>query len=436
MLATNEVIMPVLGMNQDSGKVVRWLATEGQSVQQGEPLLEVETDKAIAEIEAPASGVLSMVSAREGDDVPVGRVIAVILPVGQIDSPVSVKKKPVVTASPLAARMAAEHQLKLEMIRPEGGRVEKNDVLAYLKTHEQASGIPLAVNPQPRRVPASPKARRLALEKGIDLSLVQGSGPEGAVLAGDLLDSQTVSSLQAAVSNASLVSHPKRIETQLAGSRMWEIMADRMTATWTSTPHFFLLREVVATRFVTWKEIANKKSSSKITFTDLLVKLVATCLRKHPRINAHYYDGKIQLVSDVNIGIAVAAEDGLVVPVIRKADELNISEIAAQRLELVAKARAGRLHLDDIVDGTFTISNLGMYGVDAFLAILNPPQAAILATGRIAERVVPIQGEIAIRPMLSMSLSLDHRVVDGARGAQFLETLVDLIEEPLGLISE
>lgn len=434
MLATNEVIMPVLGMNQDSGKVVRWLAAEGQTVKQGEPLLEVETDKAVAEIEAPASGILSRVSAREGDDVPVGQVIAVILPAGQADSPVPGREKSAVTASPLAARMAAEHRLELEKIRPEGGRVEKSDVMAYLKSIEQASGTPLAATPEPRRILASPKARRLAAERGIDLALLQGSGPEGAVLVSDVPASLPISNSQ--VARAGLVSHADGRETELGASRTWGIMAERMTATWTSTPHFFLLREVDASRLIAWRENANKKSSLKVTFTDLLVKLVATCLRRHPRINAYYQEGKIRLVSDVNIGIAVAAEDGLVVPVIHKADGLSISEIAAQRLDLVAKARAGRLHLDDITDGTFTISNLGMYGVDAFLAILNPPQAAILATGRITERVVPVQGQIAIRPMLSLSLSLDHRAVDGARGAQFLETLVELIEEPLGLFSE
>jgi pyruvate dehydrogenase E2 component (dihydrolipoamide acetyltransferase) len=214
---------------------------------------------------------------------------------------------------------------------------------------------------------------------------------------------------------------------------MWRIMVERTTSVWREAPHFFLLREVDAGRLLSWREMLAKKNL-KVTYTDLLVKLVAAALQQHPRANAAVKDGKVYLMADINIGIAVAVEDGLVVPVIHRANERSLAEIAASRSALVDKARFNKLRPEDITGGTFTISNLGMFGVDTFLAVLNPPQAAILAVGRIAERVVPVGGQPAVRPMMALSLSFDHRALDGARGAQFLDTLAGLIEEPLGLM--
>jgi len=206
-----------------------------------------------------------------------------------------------------------------------------------------------------------------------------------------------------------------------------------MTQSWTGTPHFYLLREVAVGRLMAWRERAQQRSGETPTITDLLVKLVSAALREHPRANAAWREGEIALNSEINIGFAVAVEEGLMVPVIHQADRLSLSEIAAQRQDMVKRAQAGKLRLEDIHAGTFTLSNLGMYGVDAFTAIVNPPQAAILAVGRITQRVVPVNGQPAIEPMMMLSLSCDHRVLDGARGAQFLETLANLIEEPLQL---
>jgi pyruvate dehydrogenase E2 component (dihydrolipoamide acetyltransferase) len=202
-------------------------------------------------------------------------------------------------------------------------------------------------------------------------------------------------------------------------------------------PHFYLFRTVDAGRLVAWHESARRRwghQEAKITYTDLLVRLVAAALRAHPRLNAAFVDGAISLNDEVNVGLAVAVEDGLVVPVVQRADELRLREIAARRQDLVARAQAGRLRPEDVRGGTFTLSNLGMYGVDSFSAIINPPQAAILAVGRIAERVVPVDGRPAVRSMMDLTLSCDHRVVDGVRGAQFLATLAELVEEPLALI--
>jgi pyruvate dehydrogenase E2 component (dihydrolipoamide acetyltransferase) len=211
-------------------------------------------------------------------------------------------------------------------------------------------------------------------------------------------------------------------------------MAERMTASWTSAPHFYLVREVTVSRLVTWRERASKQTGVRLTYTDLLVKLVAAALVQHPRVNVSWKDGAIVLHGDVNVGLAVALDDGLVVPVLHRADTLPLAEIARQREDLVARAQGGKLRPADIQGGTFTISNLGMFGVDAFDAIVNPPQAAILAVGRIADRVVALNGQAVVQPMMVLTLSCDHRALDGARGAQFLGALAELVEEPLALL--
>jgi pyruvate dehydrogenase E2 component (dihydrolipoamide acetyltransferase) len=216
-------------------------------------------------------------------------------------------------------------------------------------------------------------------------------------------------------------------------------MAERMTNSWTTVPHFYLMREVDASNLSEWRSRVSspveKRSGIKPTYTDLLVKLIGFTLREHPRLNAAWANGSIQFNKEINVGIAVAIEEGLIVPVIRNADSASISEIAAQRKELIERAQNRKVRPADISDGTFTLSNLGMYNVDAFSAIVNPPQAAILAVGRIVERVVPVNREVVIRPMLVMTLSCDHRVVDGARGAQFLDDLANLIQDPWRLLA-
>jgi pyruvate dehydrogenase E2 component (dihydrolipoamide acetyltransferase) len=421
-----DVIMPALGMAQETGTLLQWFKAPGDSVSQGEPLMEVETDKATVEIEAPMSGLLSDVTARPGDVIPVGQRIAVILAPGEA-APAPIK------ASPIAARMAAEHHLDLAQIRPEGGRVQKDDVLAYL-----AALTPQPLPPLPqgegaagpgRGVRASPKARRLAQERGIDLKALRGSGPDGAVLAADL-PPPGGTPFERVGGEGEL---PAEAEA-LPVSRMWRVMVERVSQAWTTIPHFYLLREVNATRLIAWRDDAQKRGLGKVTYTDLLVKLVAAALQKHPRLNAAWQKDSIRLNPEINIGLAVAVEEGLIVPVIHNADQLGVHQLATRRAELIGKAQAGKLSLDELTGGTFTISNLGMYGVDAFNAIVNPPQAAILAVSRIAERVVPLNGQPAVQPMLTLGLSCDHRVVDGARGAQFLQTLAELLEEPVRVL--
>jgi pyruvate dehydrogenase E2 component (dihydrolipoamide acetyltransferase) len=387
-LAT-DVIMPALGMAQETGKVLRWLKAEGDEVAKGEPLMEVETDKVTVEIEAPTDGLLAGLRAAEGAEVPVGQAVAVILAPGEAlpENGASAAKEP--KAAPVAQAVAA-------------APVE-------------------APAREARRRLASPKARRLAAEQGIDLdALGEGSGPGGALVAAD------VAATAQAVAPA-----PAGGEQPL--SRIWSVMAERTAQSWTSAPHFYLLREVDAGRLGSWRSVARDRAGRDVSVTDLLVRATAAALARHAQANAAWADGSIRFNDEVNVGIAVAVEDGLVVPVVHGADRLGVGEIAARREDVVTRAREGALRPEDVERGTFTISNLGMFGVDAFNAVVNAPQAAILAVGRIVERVVPVDGAPGIRPMMALTLSCDHRVIDGARAAQFLSELAVLIEEPAGL---
>lgn len=368
-----EVIMPALELAQETGRVVRWLKAEGDAVVKGEPVMEIETDKVTVEIEAPADGTLGGIRAAEGDDVPVGEPVAFILGPGEA------------APAPLAAPGTAA----------DGARRAET-----AKAPARPAGRPLA----------SPKARRLAGERGIDLAAVAGSGPHGAVVSADMAAAPAVGSI-------------------------WRRMAERTTMSWQGVPHFFLMREVDATRLDGWREsVRGRPGHEGVTHTDLLVKLCAAALREHPGVNATWREAAPVRLDEVNVGVAVAVEDGLVVPVVHGADGLALDEIAGRRAELVAAARERRLRPEDVAGGTFTISNLGMFGVDAFVAIVNAPQAAILAVGRIADRVIAVAGEPVVRPTLVLTLSFDHRVVDGARGAEFLDTLASLVEEPAGLV--
>lgn len=439
--------MPMLGMNQETGTLLRWIKREGETVTKGEPLMEVATDKTDIEIEAPASGVLRNVTAKEGDEIPVGQVIALIAGADEVIAAAKPAAAPATPASapaapstppapisaapaamsPVAARMVADHGIDASRIKPAGSRIQKEDVLAYL-AGQQAGLV---------RVLASPKARRLAQEADLDLAEIAGSGPEGAVLAADVLAAQA----QVVTAATSPMAQPEPAQngaaagspaqTTIPMSRMWKVMADRLTQSWTTVPHFFLARDVDATALKAWHAAAQARNQVKLTYTDLLVKLVAAALVAHPRVNASWIDGQIVANAGVHVGLAVAVEEGLLVPVVRNADQIGLAAIAGARADLVARAQSGKLGVEELQGGTFTISNLGMFGIDQFSAIVNPPQAAILAVGRIADRVVPVDGQPAVRPMLTLNLSADHRVVDGARAARFLDHLAGLVEEPL-----
>lgn len=459
-----EVIMPALGMAQDTGTLIRWLKTEGEAVLEGEPIAEIQTDKATIELEARASGVLSGLRAQAGEEVPVGRVIASISQPGEQTTshasapdesqpaavgngdvtgranghPVAVVSdsgSAAMNVSPVALRIAVERGVDLRDLQMNGRRVQKADVLAYLASRGKQATVELPHDNSARLAPASPKARRLANERGISLASVPGSGPGGAILTRDLPSSTAAAQHDAppAVS-ASLAREgtPPGVAEPL--SAIWRIMAERVTHSWREIPHFFLLREVNATRMITWRESARRQFEANVTYTDLLVKAVAQTLRAYPRVNASWRDGNVIRHADINVGVAVATDEGLIVPVIHRADDMDLREITAARESLVKRGQAGKQRPEDLAGATFTISNLGMYGVDAFSAIVPGPQAAILAVGRIADRVASLRGAPAVVPMLTLSLSCDHRVLDGARGAQFLGALADLLEEPTALL--
>jgi pyruvate dehydrogenase E2 component (dihydrolipoamide acetyltransferase) len=347
-----------------------------------------------------------------------------------------------VRATPLARKVAELHGIDLARVKGGDGRIEKADVLAHVASQSAPAAAPgmsppvaapsvapaAAGGAAPRLAAASPKARRLAAERGLDVARLHGSGPAGAVLAADVLAAPVRPAAVPAAAAAAAPAAP-------GVSTVWRIMAERMTASWTSAPHFYLVREVDASRLVAWRERVGAPGGARITYTDLLVRLVAATLSRHPEANAAWRDGSIVRNADISIGLAVAIDAGLVVPVIHRADTLGLAELAARREDVVSRAQAGRLRPADIQGGGFTISNLGMFGVDAFSAIVNPPQAAILAVGRIADRVVAVNGQPAVRPTMVLTLSCDHRALDGARGARFLGALADLIEEPLALLT-
>ena len=418
-MATN-VILPVLGMSQDSGKILQWLKAEGDQVKAGESIAEIETDKVTVELEAPVAGILTRLSAEVGVDVPVGQIIAVILALGEAPAVAS-------TPAPTANNTVSAN----------GNGAASTSASSNGATHSATETLS-----QPSHTrQASPKAKRIAAERGLDITTIRGTGPNGVVLAEDVLAIPLVTSPASTPmpTPATPPLTPVPAPTAASGgsttnvSTAWRIMAERTTQAWTTIPHFFLMREVSATAFKTWHAQAQRRATEKITYTDLLVKIVATALRQHPRLNASWVNGSIVTNDAVNVGLAVAVDDGLLVPVIPNADDLSLNGIARQRKDIVERAQGGKLRPADLQGGTFTISNLGMYGIDGFNAIINAPQAAILAVGALVDRVVPLDGQVVIAPMMTLSLSCDHRVVDGARGAQFLATVAELIADPAGL---
>ena len=366
-----DVIMPALGMAQETGKVLRWLKADGAGVVKGEPLLEVETDKVTVEIEAPADGTLAAVSAGEGDEVPVGSVIALVLAAGEDG--------------------AVGPSGRCGCARAEGA--------APARVAEGA-----AARARARRRPRRARRQRPERRGRRRRRRVRTRGG------------------------------PEHHEETLAVGSVWRVMAERTTRAWQEAPQFVLSRDVDASRLQSWREAARRRPGlERVSITDLLVKICAEALRRHPRVTASWRDGALA-AGAVNVGIAVATDDALVVPVVHGADGLTLAAVSERRRALVEAARAGRLRPEDVHGGSFTISNLGMYGVDAFQAIVNSPQAAILAVGRIVEKPVAVAGEVVVRPVLTLTVSFDHRVVDGARGAEFLDTLATLVEEPAGLV--
>ena len=417
-----EVKLPRLGQGMESGTIVKWLKSEGDKVEKGEPLYELDTDKVTQEVEAEASGVLLKIAISEGE-VEVGRTIAVIgeqgeqvelapsEPAGNGSAALEVSGDPEEEGSPARAR---------EQDRARGRR-------ASAALSDQMAEIRQPAGDNGGRIKASPLARRIARERGIDLSAVAGTGPDGRVVAEDV---ERTAASGAAVALPAPALPSEGVEVQQLSS-MRKTIARRLTEAW-QAPVFQLGITVDMSRALPLRErlVALHGEGVKPTISDLITKICAAALMRHRAVNALYKGDAVELYPTANIGIAVAVPNGLVVPVIPGCERKSIAEIAAARAELVGRAREGKLQQADLDGGTFTISNLGMYGIERFIAVLNPPQAAILAVGSIEDKVVPVDGQPVVRPRMELTLTCDHRAVDGATGAEFLRDVKAFLEEP------
>jgi pyruvate dehydrogenase E2 component (dihydrolipoamide acetyltransferase) len=454
-----DLIMPRLGLTMEEGTVVRWLVDEGDQVDKGQPMLEVETDKVVVEVEATASGVIGPLLVGEGQTVPVTTLLARIYAPGEKVEPEAAalrktgNEAPAPRITPVARRVAEEKGVDLSSIpvRGPGERIRARDIQA-VQAKRQAAGRPTR-----QRIFSSPRARKRARDLGVDWRGLSGSGPRGRVVEKDVLRVATPSPalpLSGGGSGAGrgVEARPGLIPSptlSLEGGEsdvIWEtpttvqrLTAERMVASFGGAPHFYLSAEVHADALLDLRSrllpLIERRTGVRLTVTDLLVKILGAALAEYPRANAFWEEGRIGLNRQVNVGIAVATDAGLVVPVLRQADRKSLSQIASERAQLVEKARAGTLSVDDLSGGTFTLTNLGMFRVDMFQAILNPPQSAILAVGRIVERPAVVDGQLVACPAAVLSLSCDHRVLDGALAAQFLGRVVELIEEPYGLLA-
>jgi pyruvate dehydrogenase E2 component (dihydrolipoamide acetyltransferase) len=418
-----EIKLPRLGQGMESGTIVKWLKSEGDKVEKGEPLYELDTDKVTQEVEADASGVLLKIEVAEGE-VEVGRTIAVI---GEQGEEVAVSSQEP-SGDGDGAGAAEVSQDEQEEGSPARAREQERERgrRASADTGERVSEIREPSADNGGRVKASPLARRIARERGIDLSAVAGTGPDGRVVAEDV--ERSAASAAPAPTTAVPV-QLEGVEVQQLSS-MRKTIARRLTEAW-QAPVFQLGITVDMGRALELrKRLVELHGDVKPTISDLLTKVCAAALLRHRAVNALYKGDAVELYPSANIGIAVAIPNGLVVPVIQSCERKSIAEIAAARAAVVERARAGKLQQADLDGGTFTISNLGMYGIERFVAVLNPPQAAILAVGSIEDKVVPVDGEPSVRPRLELTLTCDHRAVDGATGAEFLRDVKAFLEEP------
>jgi pyruvate dehydrogenase E2 component (dihydrolipoamide acetyltransferase) len=413
---SSQVTLPRLGQGMETGTIVRWLKSEGDSVEKGEALYELDTEKVTQEVEAEASGVLLKILAGEGEEIEVGKAIAVIgeqgeeVPEGEAEDPTEVSEDDAQEEGSPAPEREDERERGREEA-PEGPSAPEQSA-------ESTNG---------GRVKASPLARRIARERGIELSALRGTGPEGRIVAEDV-ERASASGAAAAPAAAAPTGEVEVVKL----NQMRKTIARRMTEAW-EAPAFQISMSADMTASVRLREalLAQvKEGGVRPTYSDILTKVVALALMRHRDVNAHFAGDSVKLFPTANIGIAVAIPHGLVVPVIPGCERLTIPEIAAARADIVSRTREGKLRAEDLDGGTFTISNLGMYGVERFTAVLNPPQAGILAVGVIEERAVVVDGDFEIQPRMDMTLTIDHRSVDGATASEFLATVKSFLEEP------
>ena len=426
-MATN-VYMEALSPTMEEGRVVKWHKRDGDPVKAGETLAEVETDKAVMDLVARADGELRQVAAAEGQTVAVGSVVAVIV------SPAEA-----VGAAPAAAAPAT----------PSGsGERETGNVATVTAPAPVAvSPLPVAAAADATRVKASPLARRMAKEAGVDLKLLTGSGPGGRVVKKDLerapspAASAGPTAAAAATFPVSRVPFPERTGAAYEDVPLTQIrktIAKRLAASLGPIPHFFLTTEVDMERASEAREALNKQlgdqGGGKVSFNDIIIKATAHALTKHPACNAWFQEDHIRYWHEVHIGMAVAVEDGLITPVIRNAERKSLADIGREARELAERARSRRLQPSEYMGSTFSVSNLGMFDIDQFTAVINPPEAGIIAVGSIVQKPVVVDGQLTPRRRMRITMSCDHRVIDGATGAAFLKTLKQMLENPLAML--
>ena len=448
-----EILMPRLSDTMEEGKILKWHKKVGDEIEVGDIIAEVETDKADMEMEALDDGVLVEIRIQEGESAPVNAVIAVLSEDGAVSvSPPEQQKvevsKPVAPAPPpveanetkrLTAERHGREQPTPENVSRQPVAVPERKVreLRESRTRRETP----APAPAETRVLASPLVKRMAQEQGIDLSQVRGGGPGGRIVKQDLdvYASQAhpvAPPAQPQPSQSAVPATAARAGRKEAFSRMRATIAKRMTESLREIPHFYVTSEIDMSEAVRLRAAlkASDRVSADVTYTHFLVKAVASALQRHPRLNASFAEDGREFKAEINVGLAVALDDGLIVPVLHDCDKLSLLDIAGQANALVERARSGKPTSEDLSGGTFTISNLGMLPVEHFTAIINPPQGAILAVGAIKERPVVRDGEVRVAHTMMVTLSCDHRILDGVTGGQFLAELKKLLENPVGLM--
>jgi pyruvate dehydrogenase E2 component (dihydrolipoamide acetyltransferase) len=388
-------------------KILKWLKSVGDPVEAGEILLEIETDKVNYGIESPASGVVKAILAKVGEEIPVGGLVAII---GR-----------------------ADEEIDLRLYEK---REEKTPVSKAVQAQGPREVIQTVSRPKGGRVLVSPVARKMAQEKGINLTFVTGSGHSGRIRMADV--EKYLNAAKTAKMEAGPPSGPLEVAEIIPMTTMRRAIARRLSQSFHDAPHFNLCTEVDMTEVKRFLDLNAQKADSqaevKLSVNDIFIKAVAILLHAHPRLNSRLNGDQIEILRDINIGLAVALDDGLIVPAVEKADQKRLWQIARDRKDLVERARQGRLSLAEIERGTFTVSNLGMYDIVFFTSILNPPQSGILSIGQTMDRPVVRNGAVVIRPIVELSLAVDHRIVDGAVGAKFLQDLKNGLENPILLI--
>ena len=425
-----KIVMEALSPTMEEGRLVAWKKKEGDAVKSGETLAEVETDKAVMELLAREDGVLRKIVLGEGATVPVGALVAIV---GTKDEDISAVLPSTLPSPAVSGRSSG------------GPGPAPSSVKAPAAAPAAASAPATTYNPPPAsvssRVRSSPLARRLAAERGLDLRLVPGTGPAGRITKRDVDAAGTAARPVAAAPAAPALAVVPAMAAPQGGMRdvplttMRKTIARRLVESIGPVPHFFLTTEIEMER--AWEaraHLAGLGDAYKVSFNDLIVKAVALALRQHAAVNASFLEDRIRYYGDVHVGMAVAVEDGLITPVIRHADRKGLLEIAAEAKALAERARARRLTPEEYTGATFSVSNLGMFDIDEFTAVINPPEAGILAVGRIAQRPVAVDGQLAVRRTMRVTMSCDHRVVDGATGAKFLQTVKLMLENPLAML--